>query len=58
MVTLLLATVAAPSSMAQVPEQVRAAINQVIGSRGTYIPDEKVYKVIYACRQLLLLRMK
>src|SRR5260370_40698033 len=44
--TLLLATVAASSSMAEVPEQARAAIDRVIGSRGTYIADERVYKVI------------
>ncbi len=46
MATLLLATVAASSSMAEVPEQARAAIDRVIGSRGTYIADERVYKVI------------
>jgi Domain of Unknown Function (DUF1259) len=45
-VTLLLITVTASSSMAQVPEQARAAIDRVIGSRGTYIADERVYKVI------------
>jgi hypothetical protein len=44
--TWLLATVAALSSGAQVPEQARAAIDRVLGSRGTYIPDERVYKVI------------
>ena len=44
--TWLVATVAASSSMAQVPEQAHAAIDRVIGSKGTYIADERVYKVI------------
>lgn len=44
--SLLLATVTASSSMAQVPEQARTAIDRVIGSKGTYIADERVYKVI------------
>jgi hypothetical protein len=42
----LLAIVAASSSMAQVPEQTRAAIDRITGSRGTYFADERVYKVI------------
>lgn len=44
--TVLLAIVPASSSMAQVPEQTRAAIDRIIGSKGTYIADKRVYKVI------------
>ncbi len=43
---LLLANVAVSSSNAQVPEQARTAIDRIIGSRGAYIADEKVYKVV------------
>jgi hypothetical protein len=43
---LLLAVVANSSLIGQVPEQARAAIDRVIGSRGIYIADERVYKVI------------
>jgi len=45
--TWLLATIAASSSLAQIPEQARAAIDRVIGGRkGTYIADEGVYKFV------------
>src|SRR5258708_15919356 len=43
---LLLAVVAVSSSMAEVPEQARAAIDRITGGKGTYIADEGVYKVV------------
>ena len=30
----------------QVPRDVRASIDRIIGSRGAYIPDDGVYKVV------------
>jgi hypothetical protein len=32
---------------AQVPQQVRAAIDRIVGGQGAYIPDSKVYKVVF-----------
>src|SRR5258708_5379434 len=44
---LLLAILGASPSVAEVPEHVRAAIDRIIDSKGTYIADEGVYKVIF-----------
>lgn len=43
---LMLAIVAVSSSMAEVPKQARAAIDRIIGGKGTYITDEGVYTVV------------
>jgi hypothetical protein len=43
---LLLAFVAVTPAMAQVPERARANIDRIIGAKGTYAADEKVYKVV------------
>jgi hypothetical protein len=31
---------------AQVPQQVRASIDHILGGQGVYIPDDQVYKVV------------
>jgi len=41
----LLAIADVSSSMAEVPDQARAAIDRIIGGIGTYVTDEGVYKV-------------
>ena len=41
-----LAMLAISSSMAEVPEHSRAAIDRIIGLKGTYAADEGVYKVV------------
>lgn len=42
----LLAIVFVSSSIAEVPEQARVAIDRIIGGKGAYIADEGVYKVV------------
>jgi Domain of Unknown Function (DUF1259) len=43
---LLLAIIGVSSSVAEVPEEARVAIDRIIDSKGTYIADEGVYKVV------------
>lgn len=45
-VALLLAIIGVSSSVAEVPEQARVAIDRIIGGKGMYIADEGVYKVV------------
>ncbi len=40
------AIVSVSSSIAEVPEQARVAIDRIIGGKGAYIADEGVYKVV------------
>src|SRR5215469_4212496 len=42
----LLAAIFVSSSIAEVPEQTRSALDRIIGGKGTYIADEGVYKVV------------
>src|SRR5215471_2897775 len=44
--TLLISIGLISSSMAQVPEQARAAIDRIVGGKGTYIAGEGVYKIV------------
>src|SRR5215472_946735 len=44
--TFLLAFAFVSSSVAEVPEQARSAIDRIIGNKGAYSADEGVYKVV------------
>jgi hypothetical protein len=45
-IALTLAIATSSPLMAEVPKQARAAIDRTIGSPGTYIPEEGVYKIV------------
>src|SRR5258708_11056560 len=46
LVLLLLVTATASRSKAEVPEQARAAIDRIVGTKGANIADEGVYKIV------------
>src|SRR5215469_6953745 len=43
----LLAAIFVSSSIAEVPQQTRSALDRIIGGKGIYVADEGVYKVVF-----------